>query len=282
MAQGQIAFPPPDAPAALYNGQVMHARMKPKAHRFTYSVYSLLIDIDRLSEADTLSRWFSTKRFNLLSFRARDHEMDSAAGQSLSAMARAAFARAGLATPPHRILLLCYPRVLGFTFNPLAVYFAYDTAGQLVGVLYEVRNTFGERHTYVAPVAEGELSEAGLRQSRRKLFYVSPFVELAMTYHFRLRPPADDVALRILETDAQGPLLSATFVGKHTSLTNRSVLGAFFRIPLLTLKVVAGIHFEALRLWLKGIRLVTRPAPPPLESINGAFHTPKDSTGRVS
>jgi hypothetical protein len=271
-------FRPHDGPAALYRGQVMHARMKPRAHRFAYGVYTLSIDLDRLDGAAKLSRFFSVNRLNLLSFHESDHGKPERG--PLSAQIRESLRRAGVEEPPARVLLLCYPRVLGFTFNPISVYFAYDAANALVGVVYEVRNTFGEMHSYVAPVAEGELTDAGLRQTRRKLFYVSPFMDMAMTYRFRLRPPAGDVALRILETDAEGPILSATFVGKHTSLTTLSALGAFCAFPLMTMKVVAGIHWEALKLWLKGVRLVDRPAPPPESSINGAFDNAPETAGR--
>ncbi len=260
---------PPAAAASLYDGQVMHARMKPKAHRFTYSVYSLVIDIGALDKADRSSRFFSVNGYNLLSFHQKDHGPGN--GSALAPYARRLLHEAGLAAEPARILLLCYPRVLGFTFNPIAVYFAYDAAGQLIGMIYEVRNTFGEMHTYVAPVVAGELTEAGLRQERQKLFYVSPFMDMAMNYRFRIRPPGADIAFRILETDAAGPILAASFIGNHTNLTNRSVLAAFFRIPLMTLKVVGGIHWEAMKLWFKGVRFVSRPSAPPKISVDGAF-----------
>ncbi|MGL4241070.1 MAG: DUF1365 domain-containing protein, partial [Beijerinckiaceae bacterium] len=146
-----------------------------------------------------------------------------------------------------------------------------DAEDRPIGIIYEVRNTFGDMHTYVAPIAAGDMSEAGIRQERDKLFHVSPFMEMRLRYRFRLRPPGADVALRILETDAAGPILSATFVGKYTELTTASALTAFCRIPLLTLKVVAGIHYEAMKLWFKGIRFFTRPAPPPAASAAGRF-----------
>lgn len=247
----------------------MHARMKPKAHRFTYAVYSLLIDLDRLDEAARASFAFSIGRFNLLSFHEKDHGPGD--GAPLAAHARRLFAQAGMAARPARILLLCYPRVLGFTFNPIAVYFAYDGDDALIGVIYEVRNTFGEMHTYVAPVLAGELGEAGLRQEREKLFYVSPFMDMRMRYRFRIRPPGADIAFRILENDAEGPILSASFIGRHTDLTTASLFSAFFRMPLMTLKVVAGIHWEAMKLWFKGIRFFTRPSPPPPVSVGGVM-----------
>jgi uncharacterized protein len=260
---------PPGAPAALYDGQVMHARMKPKAHRFAYRVFTLLIDIDRLEEAGRLSGLFSVGRFNLLSFRPEDH--GDGGRTALGAHVRGLLREAGLVDPPARVLLLCYPRVLGFVFNPISVYFAYDAAGALTGVIYEVRNTFGDIHTYVAPVAEGELSEAGLRQERDKLLHVSPFMDMPMRYRFRLRPPGDATAIRILETDAEGPILAASFFGRRVPLSTAAVLSACVRIPLLTVKVVAGIHYEALRLWLKGVHFHTRPTPPPLASASGRF-----------
>ncbi len=141
-------------------------------------------------------------------------------------------------------------------------------------MIYEVRNTFGDLHSYVAPVADGEWSEAGLRQERAKLFHVSPFVGMAATYRFRIRPPAEEVALRILECDERGPLLAATFHGRRRPLGDRAVLSAFLGVPLLTLKVVAGIHIEAMKLWLKGIAFFGRPAPPPAASARGSFLDP--------
>jgi hypothetical protein len=154
---------------------------------------------------------------------------------------------------------LCYPRLFGFTFNPLSVYFCHRADGELALVIYEVRNTFGDIHSYVLPVQPGELSEAGVRQQQAKLFYVSPFIEMTMRYHFRVSLPGKRVKLRILETDREGPLLAATFNGRRESLTTAALLRSLFALPLVTLKIVAAIHWEALRLWLKGARLVPRP-----------------------
>jgi uncharacterized protein len=123
-----------------------------------------------------------------------------------------------------------------------------------------VRNTFGDIHSYVLPVRPGEASSAGIRQQQDKQFYVSPFVEMAMRYHFRILPPADSVRLRILETDRNGPQLAATFNGRRRALTTAALLRSFVALPLVTLKIVAAIHWEALRLWLKGARPVARPA----------------------
>jgi uncharacterized protein len=246
-----------DAPAAaLYVGDVMHARLRPKRHRFTYRVMSLLIDLDRLDEADRQSALFGVNRAALYSFREADHgDRD---GSSLRAYVQRRAAEHGIDLAGGRVRLLCYPRLLGYAFNPLSVYFCHHTDGALALMIYEVRNTFGEMHSYVLPVGAGELSAAGLRQCQDKAFYVSPFVDMAMRYHFRVKPPGNDVSLRILETDAYEPLLAATFHGRRRALRSRALLRAFVALPLVTFKVVAAIHWEALRLWLKGVRLVPR------------------------
>ncbi|MGO7030973.1 DUF1365 domain-containing protein [Rhizobium ruizarguesonis] len=255
---------PPNAAAALYVGEIMHQRMKPFGHRFRYRVFSLLIDLDRLDEAGGLSVLFSVNRRNLVSFHEKDHA--DIGDTSLRAYADRLLAKAGL-DRADRILLVCYPRILGYVFNPLSVYHAYDAGGTLVAMIYEVRNTFGERHSYICPVGHGEMSESGLRQSCDKLFHVSPFIGMTAHYHFRMLPPGAEIRWRILENDSEGPLLSATFSGRQVPLTSASLLGLTARIPFLTFKIIACIHWEALKLWLKGARYVRRPAPPPEVSI---------------
>ena len=248
--------PPSSDAAALYVGPVMHARLKPIGHRFSYRVMSLLIDLDRLAHADRQSPLFGVNRAALYSFREADHGKRD--GSSLRAYAQHCAAERGIDLTGGRVLLLCYPRLLGYGFNPLSVYFCHRPSGELALVIYEVRNTFGELHAYVLPVNEGELSDAGVRQSQEKLFYVSPFIEMAMRYHFRVLPPGDSIRLRILETDRDGPLLAATFNGRRRALNTAELLRSVFALPLVTLKIVAAIHWEALRLWLKGVRLVPR------------------------
>ncbi|MDP3074964.1 DUF1365 domain-containing protein [Bradyrhizobium sp.] len=255
--QAETAAAPDEAAAALYFGEVMHARLKPVGHRFSYRVMSLLIDLDRLDAADRQSPLFGVNRAALYGFREADHGRRD--GSSLRGYAQVCAAEHGVDLTGGRVLLLCYPRLLGFTFNPLSVYFCHSARGELALIIYEVRNTFGDIHAYVLPVKPGEHSEAGVRQQQDKLLYVSPFVEMAMRYHFRVSPPGDNVKLRILETDRDGPLLSATFNGRRRTLTTAALLRAFFALPLVTLKIVAAIHWEALRLWLKGARLVPRP-----------------------
>jgi DUF1365 family protein len=263
----QLGHNPSPEAAALYVGDVMHARLKPMSHRFSYRVLSLLVDLDHLDEADRLTRLFGVNRRALYSFHERDHGPRD--GSSLRAHVDRQLAEHGIDLDDGRVLLLAYPRIAGYAFNPLAVYYCYDRSGAMAALIYEVRNTFGEMHAYVCPLAPGEVSAAGIRQERDKAFYVSPFIAMGMRYRFRMHAPDDVVKVRILETDADGPLLSATFCGERKRMTTASLLAAFCRLPFMTLKVIAGIHFEAARLWLKGARLHARPRHIDTEGADG-------------
>lgn len=245
--------------AALYVGEVMHARLKPIGHRFTYRVMSLLIDLDRLEEADRQSALFGVNRAALYSFHEKDHGRRD--GSSLRTYAARCAAEHGISLNGGRVLLLCYPRLFGYTFNPLSVYFCHRADGTLALIIYEVRNTFGEIHPYVLPLRPGDASCAGIRQEQDKLFYVSPFMAMETRYRFRITPPQEAIKLRILETDREGPVLAATFLGRRRALSSRALVASFLTLPLVTLKIMAAIHWEALRLWLKGARLVPRPSP---------------------
>jgi uncharacterized protein len=275
MIPGAAFQPPPDAAGTLYEGEVMHARLKPFTHRFAYRVFSTLIDIDRLDELDRQSPLFSVNRFNIMSFCEKDHidARISPPDAGLRAYVNRLLETAGV-PPPRRALLLAFPRVFGHAFNPISVYYLYDAANQLSALIYEVRNTFGERHSYVCPVRPGEGSEAGVRQSCAKRLHVSPFIGMNGRYEFRLAPPGGKLRLRILEYDQTGPLLAAGFSAKALPLNTANLFSALLRVPLLGLKVVALIHFEALRLWLKGAIFHRSPPPPPPAGVSAdrAFH----------
>lgn len=256
--------PPPVAAGTLYPGKVMHQRLKPFGHRFSYSVFSLLVDIDRLGELSRLSRLLSVNRPGVLSFRESDHV--EAKGETLRHFADRLLAGAGLETPAARVFLLTYPRMFGYVFNPISTYFAYDVDDRLIAIIYAVRNTFGQRHSYVAPILPGEGSPAGIRQTRTKVFHVSPFMDMGLRYHFRILPPGKTVRIRIHETADNEPLLAATFNASAVLLNTANLLRFVLRFPLMTMKVMAGIHWEALRLWLKGARF--RTSPPPSETVS--------------
>lgn len=244
------------APAAqLYHGAVTHRRLRPIGHAFAYRVFSLLIDIDRIDEIDARSRWFSRNGFNLFSFYDADHAFSA---ETVSGGVRALL-KSHDYRADGRILLLCYPRILGYVFNPLSVFYCHDARGRLEAVIYEVRNTFGGRHSYLIPAEEG--AEI-IRQSADKKLHVSPFMDMDQHYAFRLSRPGETLSVFIHQTDREGPIFNASFAGRAEAMTDGALLTAFFRYPLMTLKIVAAIHFEAGRLFLKGMRLKGKPADP--------------------
>lgn len=257
--------------SALYIGEVMHHRLRPRPHRFVYRTFSLLVDLDELPALDRRLRLFAYNRPGLFSFRDRDH--GAADGSAPRAWVEAALAKAGLAGASARIELLCFPRILGYAFNPLSLYFCRRSDGVLGAVIYAVRNTFGERHAYLIAVDPAEAAAGPVRQSCAKAFYVSPFVPMEAGYRFRLTPPGDRFALAIRESDAEGDLLVATQTARRVPLTDGTLARALVSHPLMALKVIGGIHWEALRLWLKGTALQPRPeAPPPAVSMPPPFN----------
>lgn len=242
-----------EAPAFLYHGAVSHRRLRPFGRRFSYRVFSMLIDLDRLDEANRSLRLFSFDRFNLFSLFGKDHAGGGAA--PLGARVRTILRNAGF-RGDGRIQLLCYPRILGYVFNPLSIYYCGDAAGRLEAVLYEVRNTFGEMHSYL--IAAGGDAPV-LRQAADKAFRVSPFMDIDQRYHFRLTRPGETIAAMIHQTDREGPILNAAFAGRREEMTDAALFRAFFRYPLMTVKIILAIHVEALGLFLRGLRL--KPAP---------------------
>jgi DUF1365 family protein len=232
--------------SAIYSGTVVHTRLRPKRHRLSYQVFNLLLDLDELETLNLKS--FGVERPGVLGFRRRDH---GDGVTPLRSWVASRLAGAGIAWDGGRVELLCYPRMFGFVFNPISIYFCYSGDGGLCGLLYEVHNTHGERHTYVLPA---RLSDGEVRHVADKTFFVSPFVPMQCTYRFRINPPGERVGISIQEDDAEGLLLTASFHGRRQEMTDSALIGLLWRYPLMTLKVVAGIHYEALKLLAKGIR----------------------------
>ncbi len=247
------------SPLMLYFGKVMHARLKPKMHRFSYSVFSMVIDLDRLAEADQKSALFSVNKGNLISFHEKDHGKRD--GSSLRQHIDELLEQGGL-PPANKVQLWCNPRVFGYTFNPLSIYFCYDADGEVIALVYQVHNTFGQSHSYVAGVDHSDQSSGSIRQATDKRFYVSPFLDMDLRYNFRISPPDDTLKIRILEHDQDGPILSATFSGQKKCPNFQNLLLGILKTAGLTWKIMAGIHFEAMLLWFKGISIRPRPAPP--------------------
>lgn len=240
---------------ALYIGEVTHQRVRTFHHRLRYRLWMLLLDIDDLDSAPGL---LARGRFGLMSFRAADHGDRS--GRPLRAQVEGYLADAGIDIEGGPIRLLTMPRILGYGFNPISVFFCHRRDGTVAALLYEVTNTFRERHSYLvaAPAAE----DGAVRQTAEKRFFVSPFMDKDLTYDFTVQPPGERVSVTVGVRRGDTPLLTAAFQGQRRPLTNAGLLRAFVTHPLLTWKVTAGIHWEALKMMLKGARYRHRgPAP---------------------
>lgn len=219
--------------AAIYYGHVMHCRLRPFRHRFVYRMFSLFADIDALDALAARTPFFSHNRLNLFSLMDRDHGL--ADGSPLRPWIEALSADVGINLGGGRIFMLCFPRMFGFVFNPLTIFFCFDDQARLRSIIYEVRNTFGEKHPYVAAI-DGVPSPDGLiTHQRDKNFYVSPFIDMNMIYTFRLRMP-----------------------GEKRPFNSRTLMKALCLYPLMSLKIIVAIHFEALRLWRKGTKFIAR------------------------
>ncbi len=259
-----LASPPP--PAGLLVGQVMHRRLRPFAHRLQYHVFSLWLDLDRLTQAQT--RLLHINRGGLFSFHEADHGPRD--GSSLAGWVRRALQQAGLEQYGAQLRVQCFPRVLGYVFNPLSVYFCYDADHRLGAILYEVNNTFGDRHSYLLPVPPDTAPGAPVVHDCAKVFHVSPFNAMDMHYRFRVKPPGPTLSVLIRTFDAGGELLVAAHTARLVALTDKTLARLAVTQPLLTYKVMAGIHWEALKLWVKGAKYHPRP-PAPSHEIT---HTP--------
>lgn len=245
--------------SCLYLGAVMHKRLRPFAHGFRYRVFSLFVDLDELPALDRKLRLFSHNRRNLFAFYDRDHGPRD--GTPLRPWIDAHLRRADLDPAGGRVRLLCFPRMLGYVFNPLSIWFCHHADGHLLAVLYEVRNTFGERHGYLIPAAPSAPG-APLAQQADKAFYVSPFLGMEAGYRFRLKVPDARLAVAIRQSVPEGDQLVARQSGRRVALNDRALLFVFFAYPLMTMKVIAAIHWQALRLWWRGAKLQNRPTPP--------------------
>jgi DUF1365 family protein len=244
-----------DGPSGLYDGVVGHARFRPKVHKLRYRIFMMLVDLDEAPALSRRLRLFGYNRAALIGLNDRDHL--SGSRTPLKPQVEAELARAGLDLGGGPIRLLCMPRVLGFVFNPISVYYCHRPDGDLGAILYEVNNTFGQRHSYLIPV---EAASGPVVQSCDKVFHVSPFMDMDLRYHFRTAAPDDRASLVVDVDDAEGPMLVAVFQGRRAPLTDGAIAKAVLSHPLLCIAVLAAIHWEAVKLLLKGLRL--KPSPP--------------------
>ena len=239
--------------SCIYSGYVTHERYKPKKHFFSYNTFSLLIDLEEVKLIDKKIKFFSYNKFNILSFYNIDHGPRN--GTSLIKWVKKILKKNKIYIGSGSIKLLCYPRFFGYVFNPLSIFYCYDEKSKLKAILYEVKNTFNEQHTYVFKTKSS--SNLILHKCDKK-FYVSPFMEMKTFYNFRLPKPSQKINVLIKQSDNKNTLLIARQVGKRVKLNSKNLFLEFLKHPFMSFKVIMAIHFEAFRLWIKGVKLVEK------------------------
>ena len=236
----------------IYTGKVIHKRFKPKEHYFKYNVFSLLIDLNELEEINKYIKFFSYNKFNIISFYDKDHgDRD---GSSIKLWVKKNLRNIGIMTEDISIKLLCYPRIFGYVFNPLSTYFIYNKHSELISIFYEVKNTFGEQHTYIFKAQD----EKTVQNKCKKKFYVSPFIEMDCEYHFKTLNPREQLSVVINQNDKDGKLLFASQDGISKDLNNKNLILSYLTHPLMTFKIIGAIHYEAFKLWAKRIKLIAK------------------------
>ena len=239
--------------SSIYNGQVIHKRFKPKVHSFKYDVFSLLIDLSELEILDKQVNFFSYNKFNWTSFYDKDH--GNRDGSSLINWVHENLKKNNITVENIKIKILCYPRIFGFVFNPLSVFYVYNSNENLISILYEVKNTFGEQHTYIFRVEK----DANLIQATcSKKFHVSPFIEMNCNYFFRLLKPGNKISVIIDQYEDDDKILYASQDGIRSDFNTKYLIKSYLKHPLMTFKIIIAIHYEAFKLWLKGIKFIKK------------------------
>lgn len=254
------------SPISFYTGAVVHRRYGAAAHKLRYRIAYVLLDLDQLKAANKVSRLFGIERTGLLNFRAKDH--GDGTSTDLASWVRDYLIAEGVTDEASRIELLTLPRMFGYVFNPISVFFIYDHSGALHHILYQVTNTFSERHFYLC-----RADQAGpiIDQTSEKRLYVSPFFDVEGAYRFKVQPPKKTVALTIRYDLASGDKgLTATLTGSRQPVTTWRSARVLMQFPFMTLGVVVGIHWQALKLWLKGAKYRSRSAATKIGNSPGA------------
>ena len=227
----------------------MHHRLAPPEHRFVYPIYMLLLDLEELPDLGRNMRLFRHNRWGVVSFCENDYLPGSAT--DLRTRLDLLLRSHGLGIPGGRVLVLTHPRLLGYAFNPVSFFYCYDSAGHLSATVAEVRNTFGDRHVYLADAS---------RWTDKKVMHVSPFFSMSGSYDWHLpEPTATKVLARVDLVEAGRPLLKAELSLSLQPLTDGLLARTICRYPCMTAKVILAIHWEALRLRAKGARFHKRP-----------------------
>ena len=231
--------------SCIYNGVVTHKRFKPVKHFLKYKTFSFFIDLDEIEKLDKNNIIFSFNKFNIFSFYNRDHgDRD---GKSLKNWVMDNLIKFKISENINKIKLLCYPRIFGYVFNPLSIFYCYQDE-KLKVIFYEVKNTFNEQHTYIFRVNDSNI----VTQKCKKKFYVSPFMNMDTYYSFKLLNPDEKLSVTIEQTDKKDTILTAVQTGERKDFNLKQLAVNFFRYPLMTIKIISAIHFEALLLWKKG------------------------------
>jgi DUF1365 family protein len=237
----------------IYTGTVIHKRFKPKIHKFSYKVFSLLIDLSEIDLLHKTLRIFSYNKFNIVSFFNKDHGPRD--GSSLKNWVIDNLKKNNIESNEVKIKLLCYPRIFGYVFNPLSVFYVYDKNSDLIVILYEVKNTFGEQHSYIFKTKK---EQNLIQHVCKKKFHVSPFIEMNCVYFFRLLKPGNKISVIIDVQDSEGKILYASQEGVKSELNNNNLFKSYLKHPLMTFKIIIVIHFEAFKLWIKGIKFIKK------------------------
>ena len=237
----------------IYTGTVIHKRFKPKLHTFNYNVFSLLIDLSEVDLLDRTLKIFSYNKFNIISFFNKDHGPRD--GSSLKNWVIDNLKKNNIESNNIQIKLLCYPRIFGYVFNPLSVFYVYDKNSDLISILYEVKNTFGEQHTYIFKTKK---EQNLIQHVCKKKFHVSPFIPMNCIYFFRLLKPGNKISVIIDLNDQVGKILYASQDGIKSDLNNKNLTKSYLKHPLMTFKIIIAIHFEAFKLWTKGIKFIKK------------------------
>ena len=239
--------------SCIYIGSVIHKRFKPKKHFFKYSVFSLFLDLDEINELDQQIPFFSYNKFNILSFFDKDHGYRD--GSSIKNWLIHVLQKKNISTINIKIKILCYPRIFGYVFNPLSIFFIYDKDSNPIAILYEVKNTFGEQHTYIFRVN----NDQNLYQHNcTKKFHVSPFIEMNCKYFFRLLKPGEKISVIIDQYQTDEKILYASQDGQRVDFNTKELIKSYIKHPLMTFKIILAIHFEAFKLWAKGIKFIKK------------------------
>jgi DUF1365 family protein len=237
----------------IYTGNVIHKRFKPKIHYFKYKVFSLLVDLSELELLDKSLKIFSYNKFNIVSFYDKDHGARD--GSSIKKWVIDNLKKNNINTNDIQIKLLCYPRIFGYVFNPLSVFYIYDNYSNLISILYEVKNTFGEQHTYIFKT---NIKDNLIQHVCKKKFHVSPFIKMDCIYFFRLLKPSNKISIIIDQNDKEGKILYASQDGLRSKINNENLIKSYLTHPLMTFKIILAIHYEAFKLWSKGIKFIKK------------------------